>query len=91
MAQYADIIILVTVVLVAVGFGFMLLLGLRNLFNGKHSMRSIMAFFVPIVVFGLCYMFSDGDWSMAAILSVLALIALSFVGLIVSGLKSLFT
>jgi len=50
-----------------------------------------MSFLVPVIVFGICYAMSGGDWARAAILAVLALIGLAFVGLIVSGLKSLFS
>ncbi len=89
MAEYSNIVILITSVLVAVGFGFMILLGIRNLFNGKHSLRSVLSFVVPLAVFGICYLLAD-SLNEAAILTVIALVAISIVGVIASGLKSLF-
>ena len=85
------IFILATVCIIGLGFVLLALFGLRNLTQGKHSMFSIVAMFIPLVVFGICYAITGGDLPRAAILAMISMIAIGTLGLLVSGIKGLTT
>jgi hypothetical protein len=78
--------------LIGLGFVILCLFGLRNLFRGKHSLFAVISIFVPLVVFGICYVVASGSpdqLSLAALLTVVVMIGLAVLGLLVSGLRGI--
>jgi hypothetical protein len=65
-----------------------LIFGGKNIINGKHKPQQIAFFFIPIVVFGIAYLVA-GNFQVAAILTLIVMILLMFIGILISGSRSL--
>ena len=68
---------------IAVGF-----FGLKNVINGKHKIQQILFFFIPIVAFAVSYLIAS-NIQVAAILTLLIMLALMFIGILISGSRGL--
>ena len=77
--------------MVAVGAGFLILVvfGLRNMSRGKHNKFSVGAVVVPFVIFGICIPLAGGEYSKAAILTVMVMAVIAVIGLVYSGVRGL--
>lgn len=73
--------------------GGMLLMGafsLRNLAYGKVEPLSIAILIVPAIILGILAMTMD-TWAQAAMTTLLVMFGLTLLGLLVSGVRSMFT
>jgi hypothetical protein len=83
--------VFILISMVAVGVGFLVLaaFGARNLTRGKHSKFSVGAVVIPFVIFGVCIPLAGGEYSKAAILTVMVMAVIAIVGLVYSGVRGI--
>lgn len=74
--------------LLVIGNLGILVFGSKNIINGKHKPQQIVFFFLPALILAITY-FSTGNIEVAAILTLIIMIILMFVGILVSGSRSL--
>ncbi len=74
--------------LLVIGNIGILIFGTKNIINGKHTVQQIAFYFIPVLVFGISFLIT-GNLPIAAILSLLIMIGLMFLGILISGSRSL--
>jgi len=74
--------------LLVIGNLGILVFGSKNIINGKHKPQQIAFFFLPALILAITYL-STGNIEVAAILTLIIMIILMFVGILISGSKSL--
>jgi hypothetical protein len=62
--------------------------GIKNIINGKHKIQQILFFFIPVLAFAVSYLIA-GSLDVAAILALLIMLALMFLGILISGSRGL--
>jgi hypothetical protein len=65
-----------------------LIFGGKNIINGKHKPQQIAFFFIPVLVFAISYLVT-GNLQVGAILTLIIMIILMFLGILLSGSRSL--
>ncbi|MFW6347973.1 MAG: hypothetical protein ACOC2C_05105 [Cyclonatronaceae bacterium] len=88
MEAFSQFSLIFTMVLLGIGILGILVFGTKNIINGKHKIQQIGFFMVPVLVFGISYLIT-GFLGIAAIYTLLIMIALMFLGMIVSGSRNL--
>ena len=78
------------IIIMGLGLVGMLLFGLRSILHGKINALTAVIILVPVVVLAVLG-FVLGDWAVAGIWTVVLMFALAAVGLLLSGLRGLFT
>lgn len=91
MSDVSSIAVMITLGLIALGFLALAIFSIRNLASGKHSIGSVAAFGVPVVVFGISWLIAGGDISRTAVLTFMIMFVLALIALFATGFKSLFT
>ena len=86
------VIISIWIVIALVGLSLlaMLLFGTRSLAYGKIKPTTMVIVILPVVIL-VVLGFVMGDWSLAAIFSVLIMLGLALLSLLVTGVQGLFT
>jgi hypothetical protein len=74
--------------LVLIGVIGISIFGVKNIIHGKHKPQQLAFFFIPVVAFGISYLIT-GNIPVAAILTLIVMILLMFLGILLSGSKSL--
>jgi hypothetical protein len=74
--------------LLVIGNIGIVIFGSKNIINGKHKPQQIAFFFIPVVVLAISYLVT-GNLPVAAILTLIIMILLMFLGILISGSKSL--
>ncbi len=62
--------------------------GLKNVITQKHKIQQIVFFFIPLLVFIVAYLIT-GNVGISAIYTLLIMLALKFLGILISGSRSL--
>lgn len=88
MEAFSQFSLIFTMVLLGIGILGILVFGVKNIINGKHKVQQIAFFLVPVVVFAISYLIT-GFVGIAAIYTLLIMIALMFLGMVVSGSRNL--
>lgn len=65
-----------------------LIFGGKNIINGKHKPQQIAFFFIPVLVFAISYLVTS-NLQVSAILTLIIMIILMFLGILLSGSRSL--
>lgn len=92
MQDVSSIAVIITLVLIGLGFLLLVLFSARNLINGKHSLGTILSLLLlPVVVLGISYVLSGGDPSETAVVGFMIMFLLALAALLLTGVKSLFT
>lgn len=76
-------------IMIVVGILGMSVFGIKNIASGKHEVKKILVFVVPVVILAICYMIT-GAWADAALLTMIVTIALLGVMIVINGLRSTF-
>lgn len=77
-------------ILAGLGVVSLLLFSIRNVFHGKIELLSMVILAVPGVIVVIMRLIMD-TWAQAAIGTLLAMFALTILGLLLSGVRSMFT
>jgi len=88
METFSQIALIFTIVLLGIALLGVTVFGFKNIFQQKHKIGQIAFFFIPAVVFAIAYLVT-GFVGIAAINTLLIMIALMFLGILLSGSRSL--
>ncbi|MCC5933210.1 MAG: hypothetical protein LAT75_03435 [Candidatus Cyclonatronum sp.] len=88
MEAFSQIALIFTIGLLGISILGITVFGLKNIFSQKHKLSAIVFFFIPVIIFAIAYLVT-GFVGIAAINTLLAMIALMFLGILVSGSRSL--
>ena len=92
MNDISSIAVIITLVLMGLGFLLLVLFSIKNLVNGKHSVSTILfLFLLPVIVLGISWFLSGGDPSETAVVGFVIMFALALLALLLTGVKSMFT
>ncbi len=89
MDTLVPIAIWIAAVILGLGLLGMLLFGVKSIMNGKINLFTGAIILVPVIlllILGLIV----GDWAIAGIYTLVIMFALAVIGLLVSGIRSLF-
>ncbi|AXJ01912.1 hypothetical protein CYPRO_2670 [Cyclonatronum proteinivorum] len=88
MEAFSQFALIFTIGLLGISILGITVFGLKNIFSGKHKLAAILFFFIPAVIFAVAYL-ATGFVGIAAIYTLLIMIGLMFLGILVSGSRSL--
>lgn len=88
MEAFSQIALIFTIGLLGISILGITVFGLKNIATGKHKLFAIIFYFIPVVIFVLAYLIT-GFVGIAAIYTLLIMIALMFLGILASGSRSL--
>lgn len=77
--------------MIGLAFVALIVLSARNLFNGKHSIFTMLSFLVPVVVFAVSFVLFPSELNKAAVLAAIIMFVLGLLSIVLSGVKSIFT
>ncbi len=88
MEAFSQFALIFTIALLVISILGVTVFGFKNIFQRKHKIGQIAFFFIPVAVFAIAYLVT-GMMGIAAINTLLIMISLMFLGILVSGSRSL--
>lgn len=88
METFSQFALVFTIALLVIAMLGVTVFGFKNIFQQKHKICQISFFFIPAAVFAVAYLVT-GMMGIAAINTLLIMIGLMFLGILLSGSRSL--